>query len=77
LKERLKTPPDDGGLWTGPKAARWLAKFQSFETVHDQRGWDALVAIGYSTQKPRPRHHPKAASDEDREALKKTAKRRR
>jgi len=22
LKERLKTPPDDGGLWTGPKVAR-------------------------------------------------------
>ena len=26
LKERLKTPPDDGGLWTGPKVARWLAE---------------------------------------------------
>ena len=25
LKERLKTPPDDGGQWTGPKIARWLA----------------------------------------------------
>ena len=25
LKERLKTPPDGGGLWTGPKIARWLA----------------------------------------------------
>ena len=45
LKERLKTPPDDGGLWTGPKVARWLAKFHSLETVHDQRGWDALMAI--------------------------------
>ena len=22
LKERIKTPPDDGGLWTGPKIAR-------------------------------------------------------
>jgi transposase len=27
LKERIKTPPDDGGLWSGPKIARWLAKF--------------------------------------------------
>src|SRR3974377_542649 len=27
LKERLKTAPGDGGLWTGPKAARWLAGF--------------------------------------------------
>ena len=22
LRERLKTPPDDGGLWSGPKVAR-------------------------------------------------------
>jgi hypothetical protein len=26
LRERIKTPPDDGGLWSGPKIARWLAK---------------------------------------------------
>ncbi len=76
LKERLKTPPDDGGLWTGPKVARWLAGFHSLKTVHDQRGWDALIAIKYSIQKPRPRH-PNTAGEEDREALKKTAKRRR
>jgi transposase len=76
LKERLKTSPDDGGLWTGPKVARWLAKFHSLKTVHDQRGWDALIAIAYSIQKPRPRH-PDAAGEEDREALKKTARRRR
>jgi transposase len=76
LKERLKTPPDNGGLWTGPKVARWLASFHSLKTVHDQRGWDALVAIEYSIQKPRPRH-PNAAGEEDRAALKKTAGRRR
>ena len=74
LKERLKTPPDDGGLWTGPKVARWLASFHSRKSVHDQRGWDALVAIGYSIQKPRPRH-PEAAGEEDRAGLKKTARR--
>ncbi len=72
LKERLKTPPGDGGLWTGPKVARWLASFHSLKSVHDQRGWDALIAIEYSIQKPRPRH-PKAAGKEDRDALKKTA----
>ena len=31
LKERLKTPPDDGGLWTGPKVARWLARFHGLK----------------------------------------------
>jgi transposase len=70
LKERIKMPPDDGGLWTGPKVARWLAKFHDIKSVHDQRGWDALVGIEYSIQKPRPRH-PEAATDEDRAKLKK------
>src|SRR6266581_2157729 len=72
LKERIKTPPDDGGLWTGPKIARWLARFHGLKSVHDQRGWDALIAIGYSIQQPRPRH-PEAASDKDRSALKKSS----
>lgn len=71
LKERVKTLPDDGGLWTGPKIARWLAKFHGLKAVHDQRGWDALIAIGYSIQQPRPRH-PQAATEQARAALKKT-----
>lgn len=71
LKERIKSPPDDGGLWTGPKIARWLAQFHGLRSVHDQRGWDALIAIDYSIQQPRPRH-PDAASQEDRAALKKS-----
>ena len=73
LKERIETPPDDGGLWTGPKIARWLATFHRIRTVYDQRGWDALIAIGYSIQQPRPRH-PDAATQEDRAALKKNSK---
>jgi len=76
LQERLKSPPDDGGQWTGPKIARWLADFHGLKSVHDQRGWDALVAIGWSIQQPRPRH-PQAASEQDRARLKKTAARRR
>jgi transposase len=76
LRERIKTLPDDGGLWSGPKVARWLAEYHGLQSVHDQRGWDALIAIGYSIQAPRPRH-PAAASDEDRAALKKTSKLRR
>jgi hypothetical protein len=50
LKERIKMQPDNGGLWSGPKIARWLAKFDGLKSVHDQRGWDALIAIGYSIQ---------------------------
>jgi transposase len=76
LRERLKSPPDDGGVWTGPKIARWLADFHGLKSVHDQRGWDALIAIGWSIQQPRPRH-PNAAREQDRSRLKKTAASRR
>lgn len=76
LRERVKTPPADGGVWSAPKVARWLADFHGLQSVHDQRGWDALVAIGYSVQKPRPRH-PQAATAEDRAALKKSSRMRR
>ena len=76
LKERLGTPPGDGGVWTGPKIARWLATYHGLKSVHDQRGWDALIAIGYSIQQPRPRH-PQAASEKDRTRLKKASSRRR
>jgi transposase len=43
LKERIKMPPDDCELWTGPKIARWLARFHGVKAVHDQRGWDAAT----------------------------------
>lgn len=65
LKDRLKSAPDDGGQWTGRKIARWLAQFHGRKSVHDQRGWDALVAIGWSIQQPRPRH-PETATENDR-----------
>jgi transposase len=74
LQERLKAPPDDGGVWTAPKVAQFLAAFHRRGKVHDQRGWEALIAIGYTVQKPRPQH-PQAASEADRAALKKSWRR--
>jgi transposase len=38
LKARLARAPDDGGVWTAPKVARWLAQFHGRKRVHDQRG---------------------------------------
>lgn len=72
LQERLQAPPGDGGQWTGPKIARWLAQYHGLTSVHDQRGWDALIAIGYSIQQPRPQH-PGAATERDRTRLKKSS----
>jgi hypothetical protein len=45
LRERIKSAPDDGGLWSGPKVARWLADYHRLKSVHDQRGFDALIAM--------------------------------
>src|SRR3954466_13177364 len=42
LPERLATPPSDGGLWTGPKVARWMAGELGLAAVLPQRGWEAL-----------------------------------
>lgn len=71
LKERLREPPPDGGLWTGPKVARWMAHELGLAAVLPQRGWEALKAIDWSVQKPRPRH-PASATPEEREAFKKS-----
>ena len=71
LAERLKDPPGDGGLWSGPKVAAWMARRLGLAQVHPQRGWEALKRIGWSIQAARPRH-PRAATPELREALKKS-----
>jgi transposase len=75
LAERLREPPEDGGLWSGPKVAAWMARHRGLAKVHPQRGWEALKRLEWSVQTPRPRH-PRAATPEDREALKKSWTRR-
>jgi transposase len=75
LAERLKRPPEDGGLWSGPKAAAWMARHLGLAKVHPQRGWEALKRLEWSVQAPRPRH-PRAATPAQREALKKSWTRR-
>jgi len=71
LRERLADPPPGGGLWTSGKVARWMAGELGLASVPVQRGWEALRQIGWSIQKPRPRH-PKAATPEEEAAFKKT-----
>jgi transposase len=69
LAERVRTPPEDGGLWSGPKVAAWMARHLGQAKVHPQRGWEALRRIGWSPQAPRPRH-PRAAGADERAAFK-------
>jgi len=56
LAERLQTPPDDGGVWTGPKVARWIEQVTGRSQVWNQRGWDYLKRLNHSWQRPRPKH---------------------
>ena len=69
LAERVRTPPADGGVWSGPKVAAWMARHLGLAKVHPQRGWEALRRLGWSPQAPRPRH-ARAATPEQRAAFK-------
>src|SRR3954453_144793 len=74
LRAALSTPPADGGLWTGPKVAAWVA-IRLGRKVWPQRGRDYLRKRGYSARVPRPRH-AKAAGPEEQAAYKKSWPRR-
>src|SRR5690349_10615878 len=72
LRVALAEPPADGGLWTGPKVATWMAA-RLGRKVWPQRGWDHLKKLDYSAQRPRPRpRHAEAASLEEQAAYKKS-----
>ena len=68
LKQALKEKPEDGGKWTGPKVARWIAKETGKEKVAKQRGWDYLKKCAYSWQRPRPKH--RKGDKQEQEAFK-------
>jgi len=72
LRERLRTAPEDGGLWTGAKVARWIAARLGLAHVHAPRGWEALKKLDWSIQAPRPRN-PRSASAEEEAAFKKNS----
>ena len=72
LRERVKTPPDDGGVWTAKKVAAVIATRLGRDRVAEQRGWEALRAIGWTIQRPRPRH-VRAASPEEQAGFKKSS----
>lgn len=56
LVESLRQKPLDGGIWTGPKVARWIESETRREKVANQRGWDYLKKCNFSWQLPRPKH---------------------
>ncbi len=74
LRTRLETPPPDGGRWNTTKIAAWMAGELGLASVYPQRAWDALQAIGWSIQAPRPKN-PASADPEERAAFKKNSPR--
>jgi hypothetical protein len=48
LRLALQDAPPDGGEWTGPKVARWMAA-KTGKPVHRQRGWEYLRRLRGST----------------------------
>jgi transposase len=66
----LQARPPDGGLWSGPKVARYVADRWGV-TVRPETGWRWLVDLGFTLQVPRP-SHPRSASPAARRQWKKT-----
>jgi len=66
----LKGRPPDGGLWTGPKVARFVRDRWGV-AVCPQTGWQWLRDLGFTLQVPRP-SHPRAAGRAARRRWKKT-----
>ena len=55
LNAALDGPAPDGGLWSGPKVAAWIAA-RTGRAVGPQCGWEYLVRLGCALRRPRPRH---------------------
>ncbi len=70
LYAALQKRPPDGGLWTGPKVARYVQRRWQI-TVRSETGWRWLVDLGFTLQVPRP-SHPKSADPPTRRAWEKT-----
>lgn len=71
LLSMMQKDPEDAGLWTGPKVAKWIAKRLN-SRVSAVTGWKYLRRLGFTLQIPRPEHQ-KAASKEDQDAFKKNS----
>lgn len=54
LARALDRPPPDGGRWSGPKVARWIAEKTGRQQVWPQRGWDYLKRLQDCNGRPKP-----------------------
>lgn len=71
LDTALRAAAPDGGLWTAPKVARWIAE-RTGHSVHETTAWRAMRRLGFTLQVPRPRHR-RAGGAEEQAAFKKSS----
>jgi hypothetical protein len=45
LEQAVDGPAPDGGLWTGPKVARWMSA-KLGRMIYPVRGWELLHSLG-------------------------------
>jgi transposase len=70
LKEVLKKPPPDGGMWNSRKVGEWIERRSGRKVSHKkQRGWEYLKRLEQSPKAPRPHHA--SADKHEQEASKK------
>jgi transposase len=72
LEALLSGSPPGGGMWNGPKVARWIKERNGLKKVHVQRGFEYLRKVGMSPQVPRP-SNAQGADSLEREAFKKVS----
>lgn len=70
LRAALRRRPPDGGLWSGPKVARYVRDWWGVRAC-PRTGWQWLRDLGFTLQVPRP-SHPRAADADARRRWKKT-----
>ena len=70
LREALRKPPPDGGMWNSRKVGEWI-EVRTGRVVGQkkQRGWEYLKRLKQSPKVPRPHH--KKADNSEQEAFKK------
>lgn len=74
LSAALEGSPADGGLWSGRQVAAWMSVYLGRE-VSAKRGLDYLHRLGFSLQRPRPKHSRSAGPEEQAEFKKNSSRR--
>jgi transposase len=74
-KALLEGSPPGGGMWSGPKVARWIEEKTGLKKVHAQRGWEYLKKARMSPQVPRPANAQGALMPPSEEKLSKKSSR--